>query len=29
MNHQNFKISFIGRQANNVFHLLVRAFILC
>jgi len=25
MNHQNFKISFIKRQANNVAHLLARA----
>ena len=25
MNHQNFKISFIRRQANNVAHLLARA----
>jgi len=25
MNHQNFKISFIKRQANNVVHVLVRA----
>jgi len=25
MNHQNFKISFITRRANNVTHLLVKA----
>jgi len=27
MNHQNFKISFIRRLANNVAHLLARALL--